>query len=583
VGILVAGCAAAGVGSVPFTVFSEETPRHSSFKLRSQPSLLLNPGLAQINTTVGDFAGNTDKILRAYRELVKQGADFVITPELAVCGYPPMDLVFHSGFIAAAERHVSALAADTGTVPLIVGTVEPNTSSHGRPCHNSAVVLQNGKRVAVAHKSLLPTYDVFDEGRYFAPAEKLTVLDLNGRRTAITICEDLWTPEYLPRDYYGRSPVHQLEDAGIDLLLNLSASPFEAGKPAKRRAMLSGIARRLQVPLVYTNLVGGNDQLVFDGHSLVFDRDGTLAAQLPGFREDTALVALPAAVPFALLEHSDIADVHDALVLGLRDYLAKCGFKQVVIGLSGGIDSAVTAALGVAALGKENVLGVTMPGPFSSQGSVDDSVALARNLGIECHKIPIGKSFAAMNEQLRDVFEGQKPDLTEENLQARLRSMTLMALSNKFNRMVISTGNKSELAVGYCTIYGDMAGGMALISDVPKTMVYQLAGYINRHGEIIPRDTIEKAPSAELRADQKDQDTLPPYDVLDEILRLYVEEQRTTGEITGQGFDADTVRWVATKVDTNEYKRQQAAPGIKVTSKAFGIGRRVPIAQKFRA
>jgi len=445
------------------------------------------------------------------------------------------------------------------------------------------VVLQNGRRVGVAHKSLLPTYDVFDEGRYFAPAEQLTVLEINGRRTAITICEDLWTPEYLPRDYYGQSPVRQLEKAGIELLLNLSASPFEAGKPARRRAMLAGIARRLRVPLVYTNLVGGNDQLVFDGHSLVFDRDGTIAAQLAGFREDTALVSLPAAAPFPLVEHSDIADVHDALVLGLHDYLAKCGFKQVVIGLSGGIDSAVTAALAVAALGKENVLGVTMPGPFSSQGSVDDSVALARNLGIACHKISIGDSFAAMNGQLRDVFAGQQPDLTEENLQARLRGMTLMALSNKFNRMVISTGNKSELAVGYCTIYGDMAGGMALISDVPKTMVYQLAGYINRGNEIIPRNTIEKPPSAELRPDQKDQDTLPPYDVLDEILRLYVEEQRTTGEITARGFDPDTVRWVTGKVDTNEYKRQQAAPGIKVTTKAFGIGRRVPIAQKFRA
>ena len=543
----------------------------------------MKAGLAQINTTVGDFAGNTDKILRAYRELVKAGADFVITPELAVCGYPPMDLVFRSGFIAAAERHVNALAVDAGDVPLIVGTVEPNSAAHGRPCHNSAVVLQNGRRAAVAHKSLLPTYDVFDEGRYFEPAEKFTVARINGLRAGITICEDLWTPEYLPRDYYGHSPVQSLEQAGLDLLLNLSASPFEAGKPAKRRAMLGGIARHLRVPLVYANLVGGNDQLVFDGHSLAFDRDGTLAAALPGFREDLALVALPAAAPCPAPEDDDIAGIHEALVLGLRDYLAKCGFRQVVIGLSGGIDSAVTAALAVAALGKENVLGVTMPGPFSSPGSVDDSLALARKLGIDCHTVPIKDAFAAMNEQLREVFRGQKPDITEENLQARLRGMTLMALSNKFNRMVLSTGNKSELAVGYCTIYGDMAGGMALISDVPKTTVYRLAEHINRRGEIIPRSTIEKAPSAELRPDQKDQDTLPPYDILDEILRLYVEEQLTTTEIAERGFDAETVRWVAHKVDTNEYKRQQAAPGIKVTSKAFGIGRRVPIAQKFRA
>ena len=543
----------------------------------------MNAGLAQINTTVGDFAGNADKILRAYRELVRAGADFVVTPELSVCGYPPMDLVFRSGFIAAAERHVNALAVDTGEVPLIVGTLEPNAAPHGRPCHNSAVVLQGGRRIAVAHKSLLPTYDVFDEGRYFEPATRVTVTRIAGHRTALTICEDLWTPEYLPHDYYGHSPVAPLERSGLDLVLNLSASPFEAGKPARRRAMLGDLARRMRVPLVYTNLVGGNDQLVFDGHSLVLDRDGNMVAQLPGFREANVLVKIPAASPVAMPPSDDVADVHEALVLGLRDYLAKCGFKQVVIGLSGGIDSAVTAALAVSALGKENVLGVTMPGPFSSAGSVDDSVALARNLGIECRRIDIGNSFAAMNEQLREVFAGQKPDITEENLQARLRGMTLMALSNKFNRMVLSTGNKSELAVGYCTIYGDMAGGMALISDVPKTMVYQLAEYINRRGEVIPRNTIEKPPSAELRPDQKDQDTLPPYDILDEILRLYVEEQLTTEEIAARGFDADTVRWVAHKVDTNEYKRQQAAPGIKVTSKAFGIGRRVPIAQKFRA
>ncbi len=543
----------------------------------------MNPGIAQINTTVGDFAGNTDKILHAYRELVKKGADFVVTPELAVCGYPPMDLVFRSGFIAAAERHVNALAADTGNVPLIVGTVEPNTARHGRPCRNSAVVLQNGRRVATAHKSLLPTYDVFDEGRYFEPAETVGVVEIAGHKAGITICEDLWTADYLPRDYYGRSPVDELKTAGIGLLLNLSASPFEAGKPARRRAMLGGIAKNLGVPLVYANLVGGDDQLVFDGHSLVFDRDGSVAAQLAGFREENALVTIPSPDGIAIAPDDDVRDVHEALVIGLRDYLAKCGFKQVVIGLSGGIDSAVTAALAVAALGKENVLGVTMPGPYSSRGSVDDSLALARNLGIECHTVPIGGGYEAMEKQMAGVFAGQKPDITEENLQARLRGLTLMAISNKFNRMVISTGNKSEMAVGYCTIYGDMAGGLALLSDVPKTMVYALARHINRHDEIIPHSTIEKAPSAELRADQKDQDTLPPYDVLDEILRLYVEEQLTAAEIAERGFDAEIVRWVTHKVDTNEYKRQQAAPGIKVTSKAFGIGRRVPIAQKFRA
>jgi len=543
----------------------------------------LKAGIAQINTTVGDFAGNTDRILHAYRELVRAGADFVVTPELAVCGYPPMDLVFRSGFIAAAERHVQALAIDAGSVPLIVGTVEPNAGRHGRLCHNSAVVLQNGRRMATVHKSLLPTYDVFDEGRYFEPGAQAGVVSIAGQRVGLTICEDLWTPEFLPRDYYGRSPVDELDQERIDLLINLSASPFESGKPAKRRTMLAAIARRLRVPLVYVNLVGGNDQLVFDGHSLVFSSDGSLAAALPGFGECNAVVPLPPPEPLEPPMRSDVADIHDALVLGLHDYLGKCGFRQVVIGLSGGIDSAVTAALAVEALGAENVLGVTMPGPYSSHGSVDDSLALAANLGITCHNVPIGGSFAAMQEQLANVFAGAAPDVTEENLQARLRGMTLMALSNKFNRMVISTGNKSELAVGYCTIYGDMAGGMALISDVPKTVVYQLAEYINRGREIIPWPTIEKPPSAELRPDQKDQDTLPPYEVLDEILRLYVEEQLTTVEIAAQGFDPHTVGWVAGKVDMNEYKRQQAAPGIKVTSRAFGIGRRVPIAQKFRA
>lgn len=541
----------------------------------------MNCGLAQINTTVGDFAGNTDKILRAYRELVEAGAEFVVTPELAVCGYAPMDLAFRPDFIEAAERHVAALAAHAGGVPLIAGTIEPNEGRHGQPCLNSAVVLQNGRRVASVSKSLLPTYDVFDEGRYFEPASRVTPVTIAGRRTGITICEDLWTAEYLPRNYYGHSPVETLRRAGIDLLINLGASPFEEGKPERRRAMMAKIAQSARVPLVLVNLVGGNDQLIFDGHSFALNADGSPAALLPGFAESHAVARIPGKA--CAEPHAAIADVHDALVLGLRDYLRKCGFSQVVIGLSGGLDSAVTAALAVAALGRENVLGVTMPGPYSSQGSVEDSLALAHHLGIACHNVPIRAAFDVMREELAGIFEGREPDSTEENLQARLRGMMLMAISNKFGRMVLTTGNKSELAVGYCTLYGDMAGGLAVISDIPKTMVYQLADYINRGGEIIPRRTIEKAPSAELRAGQTDQDTLPPYDVLDKILRLYIEEQLGADEIAARGFDAETVRWVTARVDANEYKRQQAAPGIKVTSKAFGIGRRMPIAQKYRA
>lgn len=540
----------------------------------------MNAGIAQINTTVGDFDGNTEKILRAYHELVAAGADFVVTPEMAVCGYAPMDLCFHPEFLDAAERQVNILAAHTKKVPLIVGTIEPNKGRHGRPCFNSAAVLQNGQCVATAFKSLLPTYDVFDEGRYFEPAARVTTTTIAGRRMGITICEDLWTAEYLPRNYYGHSPVETLRRAGIDVLLNLAASPFEIGKPARRLAMMSEIARSTRVPLVSVNLVGGNDQLVFDGHSLVLNADGSLAAMLPGFVESSRVVSIPGKA--AIEPRSAIADVHEALILGLRDYLGKCGFKQVVVGLSGGLDSAVTAVLAVAALGRGNVLGVTMPGPYSSEGSVNDSLALADHLGITCHCLPITAAYQVMREQLTEIFAGCAWDSTEENLQARLRGMTLMAISNKFHRMVLTTGNKSELAVGYCTLYGDMAGGLAVISDVPKTMVYQLAEYINRTGEIIPRSTIEKPPSAELRAGQKDQDTLPPYDVLDKILQLHIEEQLPAEKIVARGLEAKVVDWVIARVEANEYKRQQAAPGIKITSKAFGIGRRMPIAQKYQ-
>jgi NAD+ synthetase len=432
-----------------------------------------------------------------------------------------------------------------------------------------------------AHKSLLPTYDVFDEGRYFAPAAQIAPLNFRGRKLGVTICEDIWTERYLPRQLYDVDPVRALVGQGAEIILNVSASPFSVRKPEIRREMICGLAGEYKRAIFYCNAIGGNDELVFDGHSLAVNARGELLSQLKSFGETIEIVDTEA-TPCQRISSSDLVEeLYRALRLGLRDYLAKCGFKSAVLGLSGGIDSAVVAAIATDALGRENVTGVSMPSQFSSRGSVIDALTLARNLGIECLEIPIAEAFAMFKAQFKQVFVGRTEDTTEENMQARLRGMTLMALSNKFGHIVLSTGNKSELAVGYCTIYGDMAGGLAVISDVPKTMVYELARYVNRDGEIIPPATIEKPPSAELRPDQKDQDTLPPYDVLDAILRLYVEENLSAIDIVAQGFDEKTVRWVQRRVDLNEYKRAQAAPGLKVTSRAFGVGRRMPIAQRY--
>ena len=537
-------------------------------------------GLAQINPTVGDLNGNFKKILRAYRDLAARGAELVLTPELALTGYPPLDLVFKSRFVPLNLEYVERLHAEVGDAPLIVGALGYNPGS-GRPFHNSAFVLQRGQPVRSVHKSLLPTYDVFDEDRYFQPGESIAPLEINGRRIGITICEDIWTEKYLPRRLYESNPLRSLVEAGAELIVNISASPFCVGKPALRCEMLSSLARQHGVPVVYCNAVGGNDQLVFDGNSLAFDGKGGLLAQLPAFEEALQMVDTEGCELPACRDMTEAQELFEALRLGLRDYLRKCGFKSVVLGLSGGIDSAVTAAIAVEALGKENVHGVAMPTQYSSQGSIDDALALARNLGIPCPILSIQKPFENFLTLLAPEFAGLPEDATEENLQPRLRCLILMALSNKHNHLLLSTGNKSELAVGYCTLYGDMAGGLAILSDVPKTQVYALAHYINRDREIIPRSSIEKPPSAELKPDQKDQDTLPPYDLLDRILALYVEENLTARDIIAQGYDEATVRWVARKVDLNEYKRKQAAPGIKVTSRAFGMGRRMPIAQRF--
>jgi NAD+ synthase (glutamine-hydrolysing) len=537
-------------------------------------------GFAQINPTVGDLSGNFEKILGAYERLEAAGAELVITPELAITGYPPQDLVFKSQFVPQNLEVLERLQTRVRNAGLIVGYVERN-QGRGKPFHNAVALLQPGAAIAKTHKSLLPTYDVFDEDRYFEPARSVAPLIFCGKKIGVTICEDIWTEHYLPRPLYDIEPVRSLVEQGAEIILNLSASPFSLGKPAVRREMVAALARTYHRPIAYCNAVGGNDQLVFDGYSFAVNSAGDLIAQLPGFQTSEEIIDTDASQPLQLAHTDDSADLFEALSLGVRDYLTKCDFKSAVLGLSGGIDSAVVAAVAVHALGPENVLGVSMPSPYSSRGSIDDALALARNLGIKCLQIPIANAFGAFKAQFGEIFAGLSEDTTEENMQSRLRGMILMSLSNKFGHLLLTTGNKSELAVGYCTIYGDMAGGLAVISDVPKTMVYELARWINREKEIIPGSTIEKPPSAELKPGQTDQDSLPPYDVLDEILRLYVEENLAARDIIAHGFDEKTVRWVQRRVDINEYKREQAAPGIKVTSRAFGVGRRMPIAQQY--
>jgi NAD+ synthase (glutamine-hydrolysing) len=539
-------------------------------------------GLAQLNTTVGDLRGNQRRILEAYRELVARGAQLVLTPELALTGYPPQDLVFKSRFVPQNLELLAELHRAVGEVPLITGFIDVNTGP-GQPFHNAAALLQRDQPILKFYKSLLPSYDVFDEDRYFEPATSVAPVEIGGVKFGVTICEDIWTEKYLPRHLYGCSPVESLVAQGAQAILNLSASPFGLGKALRRAEMLSAVATLYQVPIAYCNAVGGNDQLIFDGNSLVLDAAGHLQAKLTPFTEDLSIIELPFPPnhrPLPLFQ-SEPEELFHALVLGTRDYLHKCHFKSAVLGLSGGIDSAVTAVIAAHALRAENVLGVTMPTQYSSLGSIDDSLAVARALGIRCLTIPIQRSFEVFREQFREIFDGLTEDTTEENMQPRLRGMTLMALSNKFGHLLLTTGNKSELAVGYCTLYGDMCGGLAVISDVPKTLVYRLAEWINRDREIIPRATIEKPPSAELKPDQRDQDTLPPYEILDPILELYVEQQLSGAEIIARGFDEKAVRWITRRVDLNEYKRAQAVPGLKITSRAFGLGRRMPVAQRF--
>ena len=538
-------------------------------------------GIAQLNSIVGDLSGNAESIVLAYNELVSKGADIVITPELSLTGYPPRDLVFKSTFVPKNLEALDDIMARVGSVPLMVGYVDFNTEDAGKPFENAVAVLQDGKKIDKIIKCLLPTYDVFDEARYFQPSKEVKPLMLSGLSVGVTICEDIWSEDFLPSNLYVKDPAGSLADKGIDVLLNLSASPFHSEKPKERHSMLSFLARRIGIPVIYCNAIGGNDQLVFDGNSAGYSSGGEVIMQCPGFCESLEIVDTEdAGRPYQVSER--LEELYKALVLGLRDYIRKCGFKKVVIGLSGGIDSALTAVLAAKALGAENVLGVTMPSEFSSSGSVDDSIRLATNLGIAFEKITIGKSFESLKNDLSSIFRETEEDITEENMQARLRGLLLMSISNKMGCLLLTTGNKSELAVGYCTIYGDMCGGLAVISDLPKMTVYELSKWINREGEIIPQNTIDKPPSAELRPDQKDQDTLPEYELLDQILEMYVDDALSVSDIIDKGYDEETVHWISRRVDLNEWKRGQAAPGLRVTSKAFGIGRRIPIAQNFR-
>jgi len=541
--------------------------------------------LLQINPTVGDLHGNSRLIVEAVREAARLGADLAVTPELALVGYLPRDLLLNGGFVWRSWAAAGGLAHELATLPpVLVGLPEPNVSDEGRPLYNTAVLLRGGRIEQRFRKALLPTYDVFDEDRYFEPFHGPQLLELCGQRLGISICEDVWNDrDFWKRRRYHHDPIEELKHAGAQAIVNLSASPFSAGKRHLREQMLGSMARKHGVPLVYVNQFGGNDDLVFDGLSCAFDADGAPIARGQAFGPDIVICDIGGGRPIAPVADDVVeSEIWRALVLGTRDYARKCGFRSVVLGLSGGIDSALTAAIAAEALGADQVLGVLMPSPFSSRGSIEDSLQLAGRLGIETLTLPIEPAMQAMEHVLHDAFVNTSRDVTEENIQARIRGNLLMALSNKRGALLLTTGNKSELAVGYCTLYGDMSGGLAVIADVPKTMVYRVARWLNATGgrAVIPEPILTKAPSAELRPDQTDQDSLPPYDVLDDILQRHIEQHQPGEEIIAAGFDAETVGKVLRLVRTSEFKRKQAAPGLKVTDRAFGTGWRMPIAAR---
>ena len=540
--------------------------------------------LAQINPTVGDFTGNLEKIVAAAGRAAAQGARLTVFSELALCGYPPADFLEKPSFLARCRNAVDELAAATSALPsaVLAGVALPAPPESGKLAVNAAVLIDGGQLLLEQHKRLLPFYDVFDEQRYFQPAKTQQVVELDGVRLAISICEDTWNDKnFWQRRLYSVDPMEELMHQNPAIHINLSSSPFWHGKRAVRREMLAAIARRDGIPVVITNQVGGNDSLIFDGSSFALDARGELIAQADSFAEDLVVVDPFAAPPIAASADDDTEAAYRALVLGTRDYIRKCGFRKAVVGLSGGIDSALVAAIAVDALGAENVLGIGMPSPYSSAGSIDDSRQLAANLGMRFELIGISGLFGEYTRALEPLFAGLKADTTEENIQSRIRGGLLMALSNKFNALVLTTGNKSEMAVGYCTLYGDMVGALAVIGDLVKTRVYAVCHWLNREREVIPAAILEKPPSAELRPDQKDTDSLPPYDVLDPIVEAYVERYETPERIVSEhGFPLPLVQQVVRLIERSEYKRQQAAPVLKVTSKSFGMGRRFPIAVK---
>jgi NAD+ synthase (glutamine-hydrolysing) len=542
--------------------------------------------LLQINPTVGDFQGNAQKIANGVRKSQALGADLAITPELALLGYPPRDLLLQPAFIENAWRVLENLALELkANIPVLVGIAEANNKTEGRPLYNCAVLIRDGDIHNRFHKTLLPTYDVFDEDRYFEPSNRLEILEINSRKIGVTICEDVWNDQdFWRRKRYHIDPVAELAQSGADAVINLSASPFTLGKQHLREKMLGLMAKKHHLPIFYLNQVGGDDDLVFDGRSCTFNNEGYLVGRANGFQEDILLADLISGkAAIRPDDPSPESEIWQALVTGTRDYAIKCGFKKVLLGLSGGIDSSLTAVIASKALGPENVLGVMMPSSISSQGSIDDAKELIANLGIDGMTLPISTIMQSFKKTLSAAFKGYQEDVTEENIQARIRGNLLMSLSNKYGSLLLTTGNKSEMAVGYCTLYGDMSGGLAVIADVPKMMVYRLANWINhKEGkQIIPANVIYKPPSAELRPGQTDQDSLPPYEILDAILERHIEQHKSASEIISEGFDPDTVNQVLKLVFRAEFKRKQAAPGIKVTDRAFGVGWRMPIAKKY--